>query len=112
MSRTDAHRPYWVHVNDHPERVIEHHDHRDGHCTLPAAQGPRWTDSRPVCDRWLRPDIHTCGCPMCTGSVERRIMIRRARASERVLLRAAARGADEAELDTLEGRVLHRARSW
>lgn len=51
MSRTDAHRPLWVVIDDHPELTRELHDHTDGTCDLdgvPVGRRGRLAQERPV----------------------------------------------------------------
>ena len=88
MSRTDAHRPYRVWIADHPELVVECHNH---------ATGER--------RQRLTAIVRLCTCELCRGHLSR-IRARRAlRTAERVYNRSAARGADDAELAYLEGRL-------
>ena len=67
MSRTDAHRPWWVLANDPllPRRQV--HDHRKGDCDL----GPRDATKRRWCglghcywDLDMR-YLQLCSCHMC-----------------------------------------------
>ncbi len=88
MSRTDAHRPYDVWIADHPELVVECHDHATGECR-----------------RYLSPLVRLCSCNLCAGHPWRVRAGRAMRTTERAFTNAAARGADEAELERLEGRM-------
>lgn len=72
MSRTDAHRPFWVLLQD---PTIRHwfediHDHIDGKCNLDQfLQTCRWM-SRHQCYRnttGAQPSL--CSCDMCSGDV-------------------------------------------
>ena len=113
MSRTDAHRPFWVWLNDHPEHVQEQHDHRNGVCDLPTGLYPagEHTAHRPdACRTDLDPGIRLCGGPLCTGTVGRRYSHRSRRTAERALLTAARGDADPAVLERLEGRAVRAAR--
>lgn len=106
MSRTDAHRPRHVWVEDHPELALEVHDHRSGPCDLPGRG-----EGEGRCSRELDWSIRTCSCAMCSGRAERTHARGSRRSSERALLRAAARGADDPELEELEGRI-RSERAW
>ena len=88
MSRTDAHRPYDVWLADQPELVVECRDHATGEAR-----------------QHLSCLVRLCTCNLCRGHLWR-IRARRAlRTTERAFTNAAARGADEAELERLEGRL-------
>lgn len=107
MSRTDAHRPIWVWLNDHPDLVRESHNHASGRCDLPAApftvDALNWRHCR--CHVHLDWTVRVCACDLCSENIWRRATERSRRAAERALERAAACGADEAELEVLEGRA-------
>jgi len=62
MSRTDVHRP-WLVQRDDP-----HNRHR-------LRRFQAWSTEEPE----LIPLYNTCGCPMCTGTYERRARRRRER---------------------------------
>lgn len=90
MSRTIAHTPAWVRLND-PRLRIEVHDHRHGGCDLPDTAA--WTsDPCATRCRWAL-DVHaagpTCGCALCTDAPWRRAERRRDRRRSRQLLRHA-----------------------
>ena len=109
MSRTDAHRPEWVWMNDHPDLVRTTHAHSTGRCDLPTAPfsdadlGWSTHHCRVFLD-WDR--VRLCSCALCTFAAWRRRQERSRRTAERALARAAAYGADEADLERLEVRAL------
>ena len=95
MSRTFAHRPFWVHLGD-PTLCVPVCDHTNGPCDLvgisfyfyavrhgEATYGPlrrcRWE----VDINRIPPP---CGCPMCTGHFDRRFDRRRDRHQSRTAL--------------------------
>lgn len=114
MSRTDAHRPPLVWINDHPDLVREVHDHRDGVCSLPPS-GPYAPEdlgwSRGRCHVQLDWRVRLCACALCSGGPFRAAARRAARAQTRALLRAAVRGAPAEDIELAEARVAQRARS-
>ena len=104
MSRTYAHRPRWVWMNDHPGLVREHHNHDAGVCTLLA---PPYTEANVfgnggTCYVYLDWNVRTCSCGMCSGRWYHRLAKRQTRAAVRTLLLAARRGAAATQLETLE----------
>lgn len=109
MSRTDAHRPARVWLADEPQLVHERHDHTRSACPL-ADGGPLPVDAAAGCRRELDWRVPLCGCPMCSGALWRDADRGARRTAERILTRAAARGADDAELERLEATVEYRSR--
>lgn len=107
MSRTDAHRPEWVLLNDHPELTIERHDHSRGPCTLPrrpytpAATG--WVPDG--CYVLLDHNVRLCSCAMCSDRLRRVRERRSARTSERALTRALVGAGDEQSQAALEAQL-------
>lgn len=97
MARTDKTRPWHVKAADKPAYLVPEHDHRFGPCDLPArpapgkadlhrpAEGGRcfWTASRTF---WSSKAAR-CGCPMCSGTFDRRVERRRARRTAKQALR-------------------------
>ncbi len=69
MSRTDAHRPWWVQANDPLVRRREHHDHRNGVCDLSPATKydgtiPGWRHLNCYWDvDWTL--VQMCSCHWC-----------------------------------------------
>ena len=115
MSRTDAHRPLPVVIDDHPELVREVHDHTDGTCELdgvPVGRRGRLAWERPVggCHVWFASRVPPCSCPLCSLRGWRRAQKRTQRTNERAWARAAADRLPEDELDALEARLLYRDR--
>jgi hypothetical protein len=111
MSRTDAHRPAFVWVNDHPELAREHHDHINGVCELTLDE-PHRQFGRGCCYVDLDWTVRLCSCAMCSGRPWRRANLRRRRAAERTLTGLAVRGASQEELEEAEGAVLRLGRIW
>lgn len=111
MARTYTHRPRWVQATARPDLAREHHDHCNGICDLLGAEDP-FTGGRGACYRYLDWSVRTCSCDLCSGRPYRRAALRRRRAAERTLLRAAARGAEDVEIERLEGVTFRVAASW
>lgn len=103
MSRTDAHRPVRVWLLDHPELVLETHDHRVTACDLPESVHAQTHGPATRCRRELHPIAITCHCDLCSATVSRRRDRRTVRTRERLLCRAAARGAGLEDLERMEG---------
>lgn len=113
MSRTDAHRPARVWVNDHPELVVEVHDHRDGVCDLggvPSGERADVPQRRGSCYAELDRFVKLCSCPLCTLRLGRTRARRSQRTAWRAWQAAAQRSASPEELEWLEGRALARRR--
>lgn len=92
MSKTYKTRPAWVRAADKPSFLAAEHDHRDPDhaCDLPSLRA--WTDSGTTCTweptstYWHTPR-NRCGCPHCSGTLERKAGARRTRAQGRQLAR-------------------------
>ena len=100
MSRTDAHRPWWVRQHDPDWRrdFVERHDHRDGVCDLEHWLAGR--DGVPArCMRYASGVRNFCGCEMCTNRFRRRYSHRRARVRWRTVARQILATSDAANLD-------------
>ena len=114
MSRTDAHRPLRVVIDDHPELVREFHDHTDGTCELdgvPVGRRGRLARERPVggCHVWFASMVPPCSCNLGSLRGWRRWQTRSRRLRGRALARAAAGGLSGDDLDAMETRLLHRS---
>ena len=88
MSRTDVHTPYWVKKLQPEWRpyFVEHHDHADRPCNFDV-KNDNWHKDCFLTDLYLGRNIH-CGCPLCTGSIWRRMGRRQERHRTKKLLRA------------------------
>jgi hypothetical protein len=101
-------------MNDHPELVVELHEHVDGVCDLSTAS-PSTRESDPWdccsglrCRAVLVPQALKCSCSMCSGRSWQRREERSRRTRERAFAAAAAGGLREDDLETLENRLIHR----
>lgn len=98
MSRTDAHRPWWVQQSDptlrHEYRVAC--DHRTGPCDLAARLADPRLDFRATrCHLVYVADRSLCGCRICTGQDWRARCRREARTEWRRLRHRLLRGGEQ-----------------
>jgi len=116
MSRTHAHRPRWVWLNDRPDLVREHHNHDNGVCDLPLAPFTDVNNYGFGKSCWVDLDwsVQTCSCDLCSGHSHHRLVRRQARAAVRTLLLAAAGGIADAQLEAMQARVhqIETGRMW
>lgn len=86
MSRTRKTDPLKVKVNKHPTKLVENHDHRLGlPCDLPKVPVYKMFDSTTRCvwdvsdEMYYDKEVWSCGCPICSQSIEHKQDRRRAR---------------------------------